>query len=346
MIDELELDDFGEEGPTVLTIEEEQVDAIVADVVDVNQSGVRTLQAEVVHAEQSAIMMAEANTIEITQSGVFQAQGQSVSVAQSGVAVITGEEVELENTFVGLIAAQNVSGDATILIDVKAAIVAGVPSSHVDYPTCNRRLFQRRRPTRTGGRRLAGRCSSSLQSAPHSTPPTASSIPSCQASPAAWASPWVQPVCSSRCAWWRAWSPPSWGRWPTGTAAAGSWWRPSSSLPWRRFCWSGAISFSQPGQGPLRSHRPRLRGRHGALCQTRAGGWRRGAFLVKRLAGWRPRRRLPDRSLRLESPLGRPGRPWSSRRLAHPRRPGARPQDSGADRRRVAAPWPGTGACC
>ena len=119
-------DEVWEETPTVVTIEAEQADTVVADVVDIQQSGVGSVQADVVSLMQSGIVTAEASTIEVTQGGMLVAQGQDVTVNQGGAAVVIADHAQFEDSFVGFVAAQEVSGEAKILFDARAAVVFGV----------------------------------------------------------------------------------------------------------------------------------------------------------------------------------------------------------------------------
>jgi len=124
--EEIKLDET-EEVSEVVVLEEEQAETIVADRVEMSQSGAGRISAETIDVEQSAIMVVTgAGNVEMFQSGVLVSQGQSVSVTQGGVGAVFADVAELDDTFVGFLAANEVGGDATILIDVKAAVVLGV----------------------------------------------------------------------------------------------------------------------------------------------------------------------------------------------------------------------------
>jgi hypothetical protein len=119
-------DEALEETPMVVTIEAEQAETVVADVVDIQQGGVGAVQADVVSLMQGGIVTAEASTIEVTQGGILVAQGQDVTVNQGGAAVVIADHAQFKDSFVGFVAAQEVSGEAKILFDVRAAVVFGV----------------------------------------------------------------------------------------------------------------------------------------------------------------------------------------------------------------------------
>jgi hypothetical protein len=104
----------------------EQDQEIVAETVNIEQSGASSVKADTVYVAQGGILSAEADVIEVDQGGIFWAAGQTVIVSQGGAGVVVAEQAELQDSSVILLAARQVSGEARILLDLKAGIAFGL----------------------------------------------------------------------------------------------------------------------------------------------------------------------------------------------------------------------------
>ena len=133
-------------GDDVATVESGRVDAVVARMVDVRNSGVSTITAEAVHLQNGGVQNVRAETVYLENGGIVRAQGDTIALAQGGIGLARGDAVVLDGGSAGAIvaaraevrdssvvflAARKVSGDVDVVFDMRSAVVFGLVTGMV-----------------------------------------------------------------------------------------------------------------------------------------------------------------------------------------------------------------------
>ena len=101
-------------------------EAVVADVVQVDESRAEAVEAEVVHVESGAIGRATAETNEVKEGAIGIAQGGTVTVHEGAIGVAFAERAEVHEGAILLLLAEEIGGETRVLFDLRAAVVFGV----------------------------------------------------------------------------------------------------------------------------------------------------------------------------------------------------------------------------
>lgn len=86
----------------------------------------KQVQAERLELSHGQIQHAEARYIGVSQGGIAMAVSDMVTVERGGIAVAVADSVKIEQGSVGLAIAGEISGDATVLFDLRAAVLCGI----------------------------------------------------------------------------------------------------------------------------------------------------------------------------------------------------------------------------
>ncbi len=86
----------------------------------------KNVQAEQICLTEGQIQRAEARSIDVNQGGIALAVSEAVTVREGGIALAVADAVQMEGGSIGLAIARKISGEATILIDMRAAVLFGL----------------------------------------------------------------------------------------------------------------------------------------------------------------------------------------------------------------------------
>lgn len=143
--------------PAVENISQEELRAVHAELVRMQQSAAQTIQADEVALQQSAAGNVAANSVSAYQSALANVEAEEVLSQKSAIGsveaekasvsgytglviatnaevhygltgIVTGREVHMEGSRTVLLIGENVSGNVTTMFDTRTALIAGLTS--------------------------------------------------------------------------------------------------------------------------------------------------------------------------------------------------------------------------